>query len=83
MNLSAKGSALCYCHYGQGLDFQAVNWVLQINCPKNARTHIHRAGGMAGYRKDGKAVLILLLSKEKQMVQKLLIAYEGNQNQSR
>uniref|UniRef100_A0A8D0ZVY7 ATP-dependent RNA helicase n=1 Tax=Sus scrofa TaxID=9823 RepID=A0A8D0ZVY7_PIG len=28
----------------RGLDFPAVNWVLQFDCPEDANTYIHRAG---------------------------------------
>ncbi|XP_029063076.1 probable ATP-dependent RNA helicase DDX10 isoform X1 [Monodon monoceros] len=56
----------------RGLDFPAVNWVLQFDCPEDANTYIHRAGRTARYREDGEALLILLPSEEKGMVQQLL-----------
>nr|XP_020770991.1 probable ATP-dependent RNA helicase DDX10 isoform X1 [Odocoileus virginianus texanus] len=56
----------------RGLDFPAVNWVLQFDCPEDANTYIHRAGRTARYKEDGEALLILLPSEEKGMVQKLL-----------
>ncbi|XP_058923959.1 probable ATP-dependent RNA helicase DDX10 [Kogia breviceps] len=56
----------------RGLDFPAVNWVLQFDCPEDANTYIHRAGRTARYKEDGKALLILLPSEEKGMVQQLL-----------
>uniref|UniRef100_A0A8B7UVS0 ATP-dependent RNA helicase n=1 Tax=Castor canadensis TaxID=51338 RepID=A0A8B7UVS0_CASCN len=31
----------------RGLDFPAVNWVLQFDCPEDANTYIHRAGRTA------------------------------------
>lgn len=55
----------------RGLDFPAVNWVLQFDCPEDANTYIHRAGRTARYKEDGEALLILLPS-EKGMVQLLL-----------
>uniref|UniRef100_A0A2K6SWQ7 ATP-dependent RNA helicase n=1 Tax=Saimiri boliviensis boliviensis TaxID=39432 RepID=A0A2K6SWQ7_SAIBB len=55
----------------RGLDFPAVNWVLQFDCPEDANTYIHRAGRTARYKEDGEALLILLPS-EKAMVQQLL-----------
>lgn len=55
----------------RGLDFPAVNWVLQFDCPEDANTYIHRAGRTARYKEDGEALLILLPS-EKGMVQQLL-----------
>ena len=56
----------------RGLDFPAVNWVLQFDCPEDANTYIHRAGRTARYKEDGEALLILLPSEEKGMVPKLL-----------
>jgi len=56
----------------RGLDFPAVNWVLQFDCPEDANTYIHRAGRTARYKEDGEALLILLPSEEKGMVQQLL-----------
>ncbi|XP_024426721.2 probable ATP-dependent RNA helicase DDX10 [Desmodus rotundus] len=55
----------------RGLDFPAVNWVLQFDCPEDANTYIHRAGRTARYKEDGEALLILLPSEEG-MVQQLL-----------
>ncbi|XP_036114067.1 probable ATP-dependent RNA helicase DDX10 [Molossus molossus] len=56
----------------RGLDFPAVNWVLQFDCPEDANTYIHRAGRTARYKEDGEALLILLPSEEKGMMQQLL-----------
>lgn len=33
----------------RGLDFPAVNWVVQFDCPEDANTYIHRAGRTARY----------------------------------
>ncbi|XP_004626274.1 probable ATP-dependent RNA helicase DDX10 [Octodon degus] len=55
----------------RGLDFPAVNWVLQFDCPEDANTYIHRAGRTARYKEDGEALLILLPSEEQGMVQQL------------
>ncbi|XP_016059065.1 PREDICTED: probable ATP-dependent RNA helicase DDX10 isoform X1 [Miniopterus natalensis] len=56
----------------RGLDFPAVNWVLQFDCPEDANTYIHRAGRTARYKEDGEALLILLPSEEEGMVRQLL-----------
>lgn len=48
----------------RGLDFPAVNWVLQLDCPKDIETYIHRSGRTARYEKDGKSRLVLLPSEE-------------------
>uniref|UniRef100_A0A3B3ZZ80 ATP-dependent RNA helicase n=1 Tax=Periophthalmus magnuspinnatus TaxID=409849 RepID=A0A3B3ZZ80_9GOBI len=55
----------------RGLDFPAVNWVLQFNCPEDADTYIHRVGRTARYKDGGEALLLLLPSEEKSMVQLL------------
>ncbi|XP_015270882.1 PREDICTED: probable ATP-dependent RNA helicase DDX10 [Gekko japonicus] len=55
----------------RGLDFPAVNWVIQFDCPEDANTYIHRAGRTARYKEGGEALLILLPSEEKGMVQQL------------
>ncbi|XP_043854695.1 probable ATP-dependent RNA helicase DDX10 isoform X2 [Dromiciops gliroides] len=55
----------------RGLDFPAVNWVLQFDCPEDANTYIHRAGRTARYKEGGESLLILLPSEEKGMVHQL------------
>ncbi|KAK2140996.1 hypothetical protein LSH36_1186g00002 [Paralvinella palmiformis] len=55
----------------RGLDFPAVNWVIQFDCPEDANTYIHRVGRTARYEKDGEALLILLPSEEEAMVSDL------------
>ncbi|XP_030056136.1 putative ATP-dependent RNA helicase DDX10 [Microcaecilia unicolor] len=56
----------------RGLDFPAVNWVLQLDCPEDASTYIHRVGRTARYKEGGEALLVLLPSEQKSMVQQLL-----------
>ncbi|XP_075707712.1 putative ATP-dependent RNA helicase DDX10 isoform X2 [Rhinoderma darwinii] len=36
----------------RGLDFPAVNWVLQLDCPEDANTYIHRVGRTARINPD-------------------------------
>uniref|UniRef100_UPI0037E8C311 probable ATP-dependent RNA helicase DDX10 n=1 Tax=Semicossyphus pulcher TaxID=241346 RepID=UPI0037E8C311 len=55
----------------RGLDFPAVNWVLQFDCPEDADTYIHRVGRTARYKEGGEALLLLLPSEEKGMVGQL------------
>ncbi|KAM6969945.1 putative ATP-dependent RNA helicase DDX10 [Aplochiton taeniatus] len=55
----------------RGLDFPAVNWVLQYDCPEDANTYIHRVGRTARYKEGGEALLVLLPSEEKGMVAQL------------
>ncbi|XP_074524272.1 putative ATP-dependent RNA helicase DDX10 [Halichoeres trimaculatus] len=55
----------------RGLDFPAVNWVLQFDCPEDADTYIHRVGRTARYKEGGEALLLLLPTEEKGMVSQL------------
>uniref|UniRef100_A0A8C2SPC5 ATP-dependent RNA helicase n=1 Tax=Coturnix japonica TaxID=93934 RepID=A0A8C2SPC5_COTJA len=55
----------------RGLDFPAVNWVIQFDCPEDANTYIHRVGRTARYKEGGEALLFLLPSEEKGMVEQL------------
>ncbi|KAM6446867.1 putative ATP-dependent RNA helicase DDX10 [Liasis olivaceus] len=56
----------------RGLDFPAVNWVIQVDCPEDANTYIHRVGRTARYKEGGEALLVLLPSEENGMIQQLL-----------
>ncbi|CAI7655201.1 unnamed protein product [Penicillium pancosmium] len=55
----------------RGLDFPAVDWVIQMDCPEDADTYIHRVGRTARYERVGRAVLFLDPSEEKGMLQRL------------
>lgn len=45
------------------IDFPAVNWVVQLDCPENANEYIHRAGRTARFQKSGESLLVLLPSE--------------------
>jgi len=47
----------------RGLDFPAVDWVVQVDCPESLATYIHRVGRTARYTSAGKATLFLLRSE--------------------
>ncbi|RPA98079.1 DEAD-domain-containing protein [Choiromyces venosus 120613-1] len=49
----------------RGLDFPAVDWVIQLDAPEDADTYIHRVGRTARFEKTGKALLFLCPSEEK------------------
>ncbi|GES88917.1 DEAD-domain-containing protein [Rhizophagus clarus] len=51
----------------RGLDFPAVDWVVQVDAPENAETYIHRVGRTARYEASGHALLFLLTSEEQGM----------------
>ena len=55
----------------RGLDFPSVHWVIQLDCPEDANTYIHRVGRTARYEKGGNALLFLLPSEEVGMVGEL------------
>lgn len=52
----------------RGLDFPAVDWVVQVDAPDSAETYIHRVGRTARYHAHGKALLFLLPSEESGVV---------------
>ncbi|KLJ09328.1 ATP-dependent RNA helicase DBP4 [Blastomyces silverae] len=55
----------------RGLDFPAVDWVIQVDCPEDADTYIHRAGRTARYERNGRAVLFLEPGEEAGMLKRL------------
>ncbi|WFD33038.1 RNA helicase [Malassezia sp. CBS 17886] len=48
----------------RGLDFPAVDWVVQVDAPDSTETYIHRVGRTARYQAQGKSLLFLLPSEE-------------------
>ncbi|RKP13653.1 P-loop containing nucleoside triphosphate hydrolase protein [Piptocephalis cylindrospora] len=52
----------------RGLDFPAVEWVIQADAPEDAETYIHRVGRTARYESAGQALLILLPSEREGML---------------
>lgn len=55
----------------RGVDFPAVDWVIQVDCPEDADTYIHRVGRTARYESVGRAVLFLDPSEEDGMLKRL------------
>lgn len=71
-NYCRKKSAILFATdiAARGLDFPEVNWVVQVDCPEDAETYVHRVGRTARYHKGGESLLMLLPS-ETTMVDKL------------
>ncbi|OAA66775.1 dead box RNA helicase [Niveomyces insectorum RCEF 264] len=55
----------------RGVDIPMVDWVVQVDCPEDADTYIHRSGRTARYERAGKAILFLDPSEEAGMVARL------------
>ncbi len=55
----------------RGLDFPSVNWVIQMDCPPDANTYIHRVGRTARYEKECQALLVLTPNEEEEMINEL------------
>lgn len=55
----------------RGIDFPSVDWVIQVDCPEDVDTYIHRVGRTARFQKNGKAVLFLTPSEENGMTRLL------------
>ncbi|KAF9355507.1 ATP-dependent RNA helicase dbp4 [Mortierella sp. NVP85] len=70
---AAQKAAYLFCTdiAARGLDFAAVNWVIQFDCPEDPETYIHRVGRTARYEASGQAMLMLCPSEETGMVQGL------------
>lgn len=51
----------------RGLDFPAVDWVVQMDCPDSPETYIHRVGRTARYRSSGNALTFFLPSELKML----------------
>ncbi|XP_004244125.1 DEAD-box ATP-dependent RNA helicase 32 [Solanum lycopersicum] len=55
----------------RGLDFnKAVDWVVQVDCPEDCASYIHRVGRTARYLSGGRSVLFVMPSEMK-MLEKL------------
>ncbi|GMM30054.1 RNA-dependent ATPase [Martiniozyma asiatica (nom. inval.)] len=47
----------------RGLDFPAIDWVIQLDCPEDVATYVHRVGRCARFGRHGKSMLMLLPSE--------------------
>ncbi|KAF7969085.1 hypothetical protein HWV62_14240 [Athelia sp. TMB] len=48
----------------RGLDFPAIDWVVQVDVPEDAETYIHRVGRTARYESKGNALMFVMPSEE-------------------
>lgn len=71
---SASKNACIFCTdvAARGLDFPAVDWVIQLDCPEDASTYVHRVGRTARFERSGRAVLFLEPSEEEGMLSRLV-----------
>jgi len=68
---SAKNSCLFATDVAaRGLDFPAVDFVIQVDCPDDVDTYIHRVGRTARYNREGRGVLFLAPSEEEGMLKR-------------
>ena len=71
---SGSGVLLATDVAARGLDFPAVDWVLQVDCPDDAATYVHRVGRTARYTARGRALMLLTPSEKEGCVSKLAAA---------
>lgn len=55
----------------RGLDFPAIDWVIQVDCPEDSATYVHRVGRAARFGRPGKALLMLLPTEEQGFIKRL------------
>ncbi|KAJ4801407.1 RNA helicase [Rhynchospora pubera] len=71
MFAEAQASVLfCTDVASRGLDFPSVDWVVQVDCPEDIETYIHRVGRTARFTNEGRSILFLSPSEMK-MLEKL------------
>lgn len=56
----------------RGLDFPDVDWVVQLDCPDDATTYIHRVGRTARLDKPGRSLLVVMPNEKKSILEKLV-----------
>ncbi|XP_058112217.1 DEAD-box ATP-dependent RNA helicase 32 [Magnolia sinica] len=58
----------------RGLDFPAVDWVVQVDCPEDTAAYIHRVGRTARFTSEGSSILFLTPSEQEKMLENLKVA---------
>ena len=54
---------LCTDIAARGVDFPAVDWVVQVDIPEDVSTYVHRVGRTARYKAKGNALMFLMPSE--------------------
>ncbi|KAI9308591.1 P-loop containing nucleoside triphosphate hydrolase protein [Cunninghamella echinulata] len=70
-NSSQYAVLFCTDIAARGLDFPAVDWVIQLDCPEDADTYIHRVGRTARFDAEGHALLMLTPTEKDGMLEEL------------
>jgi ATP-dependent RNA helicase DDX10/DBP4 len=60
---STEAVLFCTDVASRGLDFPNVNWIVQLDCPEDLESYIHRVGRTARYKSGGNSMLVLLPSE--------------------
>lgn len=55
----------------RGLDFPDVEWVIQVDCPDDVGSYVHRVGRTARFKAQGRAMLLLNEGKEETFLERL------------
>lgn len=55
----------------RGLDFPDVDWVVQLDCPEDATTYIHRVGRTARLDRPGRSLMVLMPNEKDFMLKEL------------
>lgn len=71
---SGSGVLLATDVAARGLDFPAVDWVLQVDAPDDEATYVHRVGRTARYTAKGRALMLLTPSEREGCVSTLAAA---------
>jgi ATP-dependent RNA helicase DDX10/DBP4 len=53
----------------RGLDFPAIDWVVQVDCPEDVPSYIHRVGRTARFNAGGRSVAFFMPSEMKMLMQ--------------
>lgn len=56
----------------RGLDFPNVDWVIQVDCPEDVSTYVHRVGRTARFKSNGRSMLFLCEGEEEHFIEQVL-----------